>query len=325
MRHVRNLTLAAALTAMASGAAMAAGPVGTPPPGGFSIDDVAFNPAAVNTTPCPAGTTCVTLTGSGGQILMREVTDTNTDVRYIQTIVGDVANGEFANESVVTTQGVDRMGSKMRMEQDAGTENAFFTEHSFYRGAGFDNNTGFPAIEVVQTLGGDFQTFYLETPNIPNNGAASMAAGKVDIDQNLGPVAGVFAHRVLKGAGYFPTDFSVSVTDGNGNSEDITVVGGNAAGGLTATYIGANMPGGGGTTADQREFGVMIYRYFVGGGGGTTGNTTTGGASTQEIYAGSRMSANDDSGNMNGSGGSFVNGDAVSMGWDEGLFGPAPL
>ena len=330
MSKFRISALAAGLALAASGAAMAAGPVGTAPSGGFSIDDALFNAANVGATPCPAGNTCTTLTGSGGQMLQREVTDNVSGLRYIQTIIGDTSTGEFANESRIQAQTQNQMASKMRIDEGTG-DDAFFTEHTFYRGT-FDASGGFPALELVQNLGEDFQTFYLETPNIPNNGAASMAAGRVDIDQTVEMGGGigdlVFAHRVLKGAGYAPTDFSVSVTDGNGDSQSITIAGGAANSGLTATYIGnIPMPGGGpgvdGLPAAQREFGVMVYRYFT---GGQVGNTTTGGVSTQEIRATSQLSNSNDSGEMSaGFHGAFVNGDAVSMGWDETLFGAAPL
>lgn len=324
-----SLLTAGSLALLASGAAMAAGPVGTPPPGGFSIDDVAFDANNVTATACPVGSTCITMTGSGGEMLQREVTDTGTGDRYIQTIIGDV-NGteEFANESrIFATSLQNSIAAKLRVDDDLGgldPDNTFLMEHSFYRGV-FDNSGNFPALENFQAIGGTFQTFNQEVPNIPNLAANIMEIGKVDIDQNIGGAAGNFAYRVLRGAGYAPNDFSVSVTDGNGASDDITIAGGAANSGLTATYIGALMPGGGpgadGLTAAERSFGVLIYRYYT---GGQAAQTTQGGAPTEEIRATSQVSANNDSGEMYGQHGAFVNGDALSMGWDETLFGTAP-
>lgn len=324
-----SLLTAGSLALLASGAAMAAGPVGTAPPGGFTIDDALFDANNVTAAPCPTGTTCINMTGTGGAFLQREVTDTLSGERYIQTIVGDV-NGteEFANEtSIFATSQANSIAAKLRVDDDLGgldPDNTFLMEHSFYRGV-FDNNGGFPALENFQAIGGTFQTFNQELPNIPNLAANIMAVGKVDIDQNIGGAAGNFAHRILRGAGYVPTDFSVSVTDGGGASQNITVAAGATNSGLTATYIGALMPGGGpgadGLSAAERSFGVLVYRYFT---GAQAGATTTGGAATQEIRATSQVSGNNDSGEMYAQHGAFVNGDALSMGWDETLFGTAP-
>ena len=322
--------MAAGVLALAvPGAALAAGGIGTLPPGGFSIDDPAFDPANVIATPCPAGSTCIELTGSGGDMLQREVTVTDTGERYVQTIVAQAGAGEFANESRMFATGVNNtIAAKLRIE-DPGLvpEDAFMTEHTFYRG-NFDVNGGFPAIELVQTIGGDFQTMTMELPNIPNNGA-NMNLGAISIDQGTDDAAGVFAHRVLRGAGYAPSTFNLSITDGDGVTQTLARTG-STPGGLTATYIGANMPGGGiGIGDDERQFGVLIYRFFsanAADGAVTVNNTTTGGPATEEIRGISQRTSNSDSGMMAGDAhGAFVNGDAVSMGWDETLFGPAPL
>lgn len=324
-----GLIAAGSLGLTMSGAALAAGAVGTAPPGGFSIDDPAFNPADVGATPCPAGSTCVDMQGSGADMLQREVTDNVSGQRFVQTIIGGVDNGEFANESRMFATGVaNTIAAKLRIsDPGAVPEDAFFTEHTFYRGS-FDNNGGFPAMDLVQTIGGDFQTMTMEMPNIPNNGA-TINLGSISIDQGTDDAAGVFAHRVLRGAGYAPTDFSLSVVDGDGATQTLARTGA-APGGLTATYLGANMPGGGvDLTADEREFGVLIYRFFsanAADGVVTVNDTTTGGAATQEIRAISQRTGSNDSGMMMDDGhGAFVNGDANSMGWDETLFGPAPL
>lgn len=312
------------------GAALGAGtPLGSTPFAGFSIDDPLFDAADVNATPCPAGATCIDMPGSGGGLLQREVTDPGTGERFIQTIVADDSDGEFANESLIfATSQNSTIAAKMRIDQPGAVpEDAFFTEHTFWRG-NFDASGGFPALEMVQTIGGDFQVMTMEVPNIPNNGA-NMTGGSVSIDQGTDDAAGVFAHRVLRGAGYAPSDFSLSVTNGDGITETLARTGA-TPGGLTATYIGANMPG---VTPDleddEQQFGVLIYRFFsanAADGVVTVANTTTGGVATEEIRAISQRTSANDSGMMLDPGaGAFVNGDALSMGWDETLFGPPPL
>lgn len=318
MRNAIKLAVAASFALTASGA-FAAGTVGTTAPfEGFTIDDPLFDASAVTAAPCPAGASCVSLTGSGGQMLQREVTDDLTGDRYVQIIIGEVdGDAEFVNEQIIATGTTNNLAALLRIDEAGATEDDdFFTEHRFYRNA-FDNNTGFPALELVQTIGGDVNTFTMEMPNIANQPNNIMASGRIDIDQDLGGTAGIFAHRIVKGAGYMPTDFTVSVTDGDGVSQEITGEAVSTAGALTATYMGVTLPSGGGT------FGTLIYRYFAGGTGGTSGSATTGGAASEEIRATSLASAEGDGGSMNG-GANFVNGDAVSMGWDEDLFGPAP-
>lgn len=317
MKNAIKLAVAASFALSASGA-FAAGTVGTTAPfAGFTIDDPVFDASTVSDAPCPAGASCVDLTGSGGEMLQREVTDDLSGDRYVQIIIGEVnGDSEFVNEQIIATGGTNNLAALLRIDEAGATEDDdFFTEHRFYRGA-FDNNTGFPALELVQTIGGDVNTFSMEMPNIPNQPNNIMGTGRIDIDQDLGGTAGRFAHRIVKGTGYMPTDFTVSVTDGDGVVQEITGEAVDARGALTATYMGATIPAGGGT------FGVLIYRFFdqvV----GDHNNATTGGQATEEIRASSLSSAEGDGGSMNG-GANFVGGDALTMGWDEDLFGPAP-
>lgn len=327
----RRMAIAGGLPALlVCGAALGAGtPLGSTPFAGFSIDDPAFDAGNVEATPCPAGATCIEMPGSGGGLLQREVTDTGSGERFIQTIIGDVNDGEFANESLIfATSQNSTIAAKMRIDQPGAVpEDNFFTEHTFWRGQ-FDANGGFPALELVQTIGGDFQVMTMELPNIPNNGA-NMAGGRINIDQGTDDAAGVFAHRVLRGGGYAPSDFSLSVTNGDNVTQTIARTG-STPGGLTATYMGANMPGGGLDIGDDElQFGVLIYRFFsanAADGAVTVANTTTGGPATEEIRAISQRTSENDNGMMLDPGAiGFVNGDALSMGWDETLFGPPPL
>ena len=279
-----------------SSSAFAAGPVGTPPAGGFSIDDVSFDPGNLAATPCPAGNTCITLPGSGAGMLQRELTDMVSGNRFVQTIVVDAdGDASFANESRVA-MGTNSIAAKLRIDDPwIDPQRAFFTEHTFYRGS-FDASGGFPAFELVQTLGGDYQRFAMETPGIPNNGA-SMSVGRIAIDQASEDA--VFAHRILRGAGYAPTDFSLSVS---GGVDTRTLErSGAVPGGLTATYV-RGMIG-------EELSSALIYRFFsadAADGPVTAGDTTTGAAPSEEISALS------------------LHAGAAGLGWDETLFGPAP-
>lgn len=281
------------------GAALAAGSVGNMPAGGFSIDDPQFDVANVVGAPCPAGAACVTLPGSDAGFLQREITDIDSGERTLQTIVASVdGDATFANESRVGFGGADTLAAKLRIDDPwTEPERALFTEHTLYRGA-FDVNGGGAAIELVQTLGAGTQRFEMELPDIP--GASGIpAAGRIAIDQTG---EAPFAHRVLRGAGYAPTDFALAVTDG---VDTRTLERAAAApGGLTATWVHAML--------GEELNAFLIYRFFSADpadGAVTAGGTTTGAAPTEEIRAWTPAA-----GDL----------DARAMGWDETLFGAAP-
>lgn len=285
---------------LAAQGALAAGSVGIAPAGGFSIDDLQFDPANVVAAPCPAGSTCITLPGSDAGFLQREITDSDTGVRTLQTIVAEIdGDATFANEARIGLGAGNAIAAKLRIDDPwIDPERAFFTEHTLWRGA-FDANGGAAAIELVQTLGGGTQRFEMELPDIPGPGGI-MTAGRIAIDQagDDGP----FAHRVLRGPGYAPTDFALAVTDGV-DTHTLERAGA-APGGLTATYVHAML-------GDELSA-FLIYRFFsadIADGAITAGETTTGGVATEEIRASTPAA-----GGL----------DASDMGWDETLFGPAP-
>lgn len=313
--------------AMAGAVALAAGTPGSPRAGVFSIDDAAFDAGNVGATACPVGFTCTNLIGSGGEMLQREIVDDGTNERTLQLIIGDTTDGSFATETQHQFDTQNQIDAKLIISQidlvDA--DNNFYTEQTMYRGDG-DPSGGFPQEEVIQILGGDglggagWQSFNMLITDIPfnSNQIGNNDTAIIDIDQDLGGAAGVFAHRVRKDGGLV-NDFSVSVTDGTGATQDITVVGGAADGALTATYIGSAQPG---VFGVQGDFGVLIYRYWDDVVNNSAGSTQ-GDVPTQEIRATS-LASEQDSGDMTGIHGSFENGDATTMGWDDTLFGPAP-
>lgn len=327
------LTAGSLALAVTGGAALAAGvPTGTPSAGVFSIDDATFDAGSdMRTTACPVGFTCTNLIGSTTDMVQREVVDDATSERLLQIIIAEnndvLGDGtvvdSFAAENQIRFDNTNNLDAKMIMDEQS---QAFYTEQTMFRGAN-DPNGGFPQQETLQVLAGGFQTFEMTLTNIPNNNATGFGnnqAVDMSITQGTNPnsAAGVFAHRVLKGNGQV-TDFDVSVFDGNGNSAgNIAVAGGAADAGLTATYIGQRafgpVPGGA-----AQDFGVMIYRYWDDVNNDASEGVTYGSAApTTEIRATSAVSSEE--GSMFGPHGSFENNGAVTMGWDEGLFGTSP-
>lgn len=312
------LTAGSLALAMSGGAALAAGvPTGTPQAGVFSIDDAAFDAGNIGATACPAGFTCNELIGSGGDMLQREIVDNGTNERVLQLIIGESdGTDSFAVESQNRFDTTNNIDSKMIMDEQS---QQFYTEQTMFRGES-DPSGGFPQQETLQILAGGFQTFtmtatdmFFNSDTVGNNDALEIA-----IDQNAGTTAGVFAHRILKGGGLV-SDFSVSA-----GGDDITVVGGNADGGLTATYIGANARGDFSPVANtaNNQFGVLIYRYWDDVNANSAGVTGAGDPADQEIRGTSAVPS--DEGGMLGGHGLFNNGNASDLGWDDTLFGAAP-
>lgn len=312
--------------AMSGGAALAAGVAqGTPQAGVFSIDDAAFDAGNIGATACPTGFTCNNLIGSGGDMLQREIVNDSTNERTLQLIIGESAdvNGDgsvidaFAVESQNRFDTQNQIDSKMIMDEQS---QAFYTEQTMFRGDS-DPSGGFPQQETLQILGGGFQTFTMTAADMFNNSdtPGNNDALEIAIDQGTGGVAGRFAHRILKGGGLV-TDFSVSA-----GGDDITVAGGNADGGLTATYIGASAPTGPGALSPADgggQFGVLIYRYWDDVNANSGGVTGAGDPADQEIRGISLVASEE--GSMFGPHGSFANGNASDLGWDDTLFGAAP-
>lgn len=342
-RRIRVYAFTAVLLVSAGGDALAAGPVGTMPidgngsGSGFTIDHAGFDAGNVALAPCPANSVCtnsIGMTGSDG-LLMREVHDTLTDARYIQFIVheSDAVAGDFTYESLVSARdAVDSIGTKQVID-DFGNE--FHTTHAMYRGALFGDtggsvnaDTGYPALEMRQVIGGGFQVIDFETTDIPEpypDGTEQYYLDYFPYDGRM--------QIVQYGAGEMP-DFSYTVLRGlyqplPGFSPEakfelggVTIPIGDE---VTATWIGAAMPGGGpGSSPEQRDFGLLIYRAYYGNVGPTNGYDWVPHA---EVRAFSLKEDQNDSGQMhNPDHGAFVGGAAILDDfWRDDIFGDSPF
>lgn len=351
----RSTPLACAVAlALSSGAAIAAGPVGTMPfdgdgsGAGFTIDNAGFDPNDVDAAPCPVGATCTNMTATTDNVfLMREV-DTGAQ-RYIQAIFSDLGGGEgdFVYESVVSSQGSgdsNQTATKYTIDQDQGGGNTFNTGVAMYRGSVFGainaNNT--IAVEMTQNVNG-FQTMEMETRQAPNIGASLFRQGRFHIQQAGGGGMQEFGHTQVAGA--FQT-VAGTLTAG---SESITFLAGQA---VSATWIGGQMFGGGPgvilapgqtqnhdtRTAAQRDFGLLVYRTRNAAdslGQGNSGGQANGLLEPQFTqlpdnqvargFSGPDPSQQDSGLMYNIEHGAFIGGaDILANGWDATVFGPNP-
>lgn len=358
---VRAALISAAISAGTAGAAGPAHVGGSLPysgdgAGGFTIDHGAFDRNDVTAAPCPSGATCTNMTAtSDDNFLVREVTvpDFLGGYRYIQTIFAesDAIDGDFIYEATVSPENQshlddpvdDNIGSKQIIDVPDTGDGSFYSSHAFYRGYEFFGNgdTG-PSMVMLQIVDG-FQTFHYDGL-IPGTETTTGAASfQMKIFQDGAGNMADFAHVVSRG-GYTPSPGG-TLTIG----DESLVYGPSVA----ATWIGAIMSGGGPgiaalapgqtqnhdtRTADQRDFGLLIYRsYGVGQPtAGNSGGTPNGLLNPQfaqsvtpslvEIRGFSLLSDENDSGIMTNLGhGAFVGGaDILADNWDEAVFGPNP-
>lgn len=348
-------------------AALAAGPVGLMPYNGngsgnsFTIDHATFDRDDVTAAPCPAGSVCtnMTATSTDDNLLMREVHDTLTDERFIQLIFSenDPSAGSFIYESAVSSQGsADSIGAKQVLDDP---NDEFYASHAMYHGALFGDTaaSGFPSLEMVQHVGG-FQTFtfeafdimdpdYDETEDFYRDNFPYDA--RAQIIQNGAGNMPDFSHTILRGQFQTVNGFAF-LGLGTPFEIDGQTLEFMQFGEVTATWIGASMSGGGpgvlpadGQTqnhdtrlASQRDFGLLIYRYFAGS-GPTDGNAGGSPAGipypyftqplAMEIRGFSLQHDQNDSGLMYNTGhGAFVGGaDLLENYWRDDVFGDHPF
>lgn len=326
--------------------------------GGFTIDHAAFDRNDVTSAPCPVGATCtnMTATSSDENFLMREVTVPTFGYRYIQTIFveSDPVNGDFIYEAMVTPESQtllgdpvdDNIGSKQVIDVADTGEGSFFASHEFYRGyEHFDNGNTGPSMVMLQIVDG-FQTFTYDglLPGAEN--AVPASTFRMGIHQDGAGNMPNFVHVVTRGAYSPPPGVTLEIGD-----QVITL--GPLRDSLAATWIGVSMSGGGPglaalapgqtqnhdtRTADQRDFGLLIYRNYkatapTGGNAGGTPNGLVNPQFTQninpsliEIRGFSLQHDQNDSGIPTNLGhGSFVGGaDLLADYWDTAVFGPNP-
>lgn len=293
--------------------------------GGFTIDSAGFDRNDVTSAPCPIGATCVDMlaTSSEDNFLVREVTVPTFGYRFIQLIFAesDPVDGDFIYEAAVTPEPhavlgdsvEDNIGSKQIIDVADTGSGAFFASHEFYRGFEmFENGNTGPSMVMVQIVG-DFQTTTFDGL-IPET--LTSLNYRIGIVQDGADDMANFAHVATRGS-YSPTPGGVLEIG------DQSLEIGPLRDALSATWIGAQMSGGGpGVTAEQRDFGLLIYRNF------RSAAPTLGGEPIDgEIRGFSLQSDHNDSGFMNNPAhGTFVGGaDLLSNFWDDTIFGPIPF
>jgi hypothetical protein len=258
-----KLALAAAGGLLASGTAMAGAPAPATP---IAFDQYTVTNGVITDTSTACSTdgwSCVTLDATAAGIFTQQVTDPNTGISYLRTIiVEDDATGspgtsagnlEFSLEQQVYANGINR--NNVALKQIINTsdltqnvrlyEGAFRSDGTLTDPTSGGNGAEMALSQIVSSVGQTFQQW----------GVNGNVAQRVSQSQGVNP--GRFVYQVVAGNGQGLYEPTAAGQLGGGDMPALAYSAGDA---LSVVWLGVDLDGTG--DASTRQFGFQEYRNY---------------------------------------------------------------